>query len=714
MVHTTSGPVSGATGPLGQRFLGIPYAGAPVGPNRFRPPVAVTPWSSPLRCRSYGPAAPQGADLVREKLFGQPPLAGDEAGCLTLNVFCPSPDDRRRPVLFWIHGGGFVTGAGVDPMFDGSRLAARHDIVVVTVNYRLGALGFLYLAEFLGPDYRDSGATGILDQRAALGWVRANISAFGGDPDNVTIAGQSAGAMSVATLMAMPGAADLFHRAVIQSGSGELVRTPAQGTRVTRELLSVLGIETDSAARLLDLPVSELIAAQQQLAPRLADDPSLFGVPFTPVVDGVTVPAVPLAAIAQGSARDKPLLIGSALDEARLFTWEGNPAAADEAGIAALTSRLFEEPTERLARAARRHTPAVWRYSFRWPSPAAGGVLGACHSLDLPFVFDCLDLPGLDTFVGATPPQPLADLMGGYWAAFARTGDPGGGWIPLADHGSHIDKDKDIMILDGNSGPAGDIEAESDVMNSAGMRVSGLVNLRDAGGFRTDDGRVVAPGRIYRSGALRPDEGDRRRLAGLRLVAVYDLRTTSEADAEPDEVPEGAEYRLLNVYGNDHLVDVPANPAEGREIMLNIYRRFVTGESERAALGELFRSLARIDGPQLFHCASGKDRTGWAAAALLLLLGVPMPDVAADFVRSNEFIAESAAFRRAMSELTPEQAAAFEPFAVVSPDYLGVAVAELDAVFGGVEGYFREGLGVSDTDIEALRSRLLDGGVART
>lgn len=716
IVHTTSGPVAGTTGPLGHRFLGIPYAAPPTGTNRFRPPAVPATWTSPRQCEEFGPAAPQGVDVIREQLFGQPPLSGDEAGCLTLNVFCPQPDDHNRPVLFWIHGGGFTTGAGVDPMFDGSRLAAGHDIVVVTINYRLGALGFLYLEELLGPAYAGSGAVGILDQAAALRWVRDNICRFGGDPDNVTIVGQSAGAMSVATLMSMPEMTGLFHRAIIQSGSGEFVRTRAQGTRVTRELLAILDIPAESADRLLELPVSELIAAQQQLAPRLADDPSLFGVPFSPVVDGAVVPMAPLQAIRAGSGRGKPLLIGTTSDEAGLFAWEGNPAAGDQAAIAALTARLFEEPTDRLVQAQLQHTWKVWRYSFRWRTPVADGVLGACHSLDLPFVFDCLDLPGLDSFVGSAPPRRLAEEMGKHWAAFARAGDPGGNWLPVTNPGT--DKNKETIILDANSGspaPSGPAEEiatdDSGVMNSAGMRVAGVVNLRDVGGQRTTDGRIVAHGQVYRSGALRPTDDDRKRLAELGLTAVYDLRTPNEAVTEPDEVPEGAAYFLFNVYGNDHLVDVPADPAQGREIMLNIYRRYITGEPERAAFGELFRSLARTDGPQLFHCASGKDRTGWAAAALLLLLGVPMHEIAVDFVLSNEFIADSPGFQRAMSELTPEQAAAFRPFAVVSPDYLTVAVAELEAVYGDVNGYFQEGLGVSETDIDALRSRLLASGV---
>ena len=215
-------------------FRGIPFAAPPVGRLRFRPPAPVEPWDGVLDTTHAGPWAPQLPSPL-EKMLGAPPPRWDEAGCLTLNVTTPAVDDARRPVMFWIHGGAFVNGAGSSPVYDGKKLARHGDVVVVTVNYRLGAFGFLHLEELFGSDFAGSGNAGILDQVAALEWVRDNIAAFGGDPDHVTIFGESAGGMSVGTLLGMPRAEGLYHRAIVQSGSSSFAVPASAATATARD-----------------------------------------------------------------------------------------------------------------------------------------------------------------------------------------------------------------------------------------------------------------------------------------------------------------------------------------------------------------------------------------------------------------------------------------------------------------------------------------------
>lgn len=698
-VQTRFGPVAAAAGTDALTFRGIPFARSPSGERRFLPPLAPDPWSAVRHAADFGPASPQGPDLIREGLFGQPALVGNEDGCLTLNVFTPGTGGRR-PVLVWIHGGGFVTGSGTDPMFDGARLAKRRDLVVVTVNYRLGSLGFLYLGEVLGPDYAHSGLNGILDQLAALRWVRENIAAFGGDPGNVTICGQSAGAVSVATLMAMPSAKGLFHRAVVQSGSAEMVRSRDSAAVVTRRYLDILGLKPNQAKALLDAPVDELMGAQPALARRLAAENDPVPVAFAPVIDGTLLPGVPLEAIRNGSAAGIPLLLGTMSNEGGLFAYEaGFPDEPD--GLAARAQSLFVAPTEALAEAQARHSGNVYLYDFRWGSPVHDGRLGACHSLDLPFLFDCLDLPGIESFVGPAPPQALADRVGAAWSAFARTGEPGLGWRRFTN------RERAKMTIDATASAQNAAAAVTPAANAAGVEMHGIVNLRDLGGFRTIDGLTTSHGVFFRSGLLRtPIIGDPR-LGGRALSAIYDLRTPSEAREEPDLVPEGAVYHLFNVYGNEHLVEVPEDPAEGRQIMMDIYRKYIIGPSEQAAYGAMFRAMAVTEGPQLFHCASGKDRTGWAAAVLLLALGVATDAVMEDFLESNAQVVDSPAAKHIFADWSPQQRRAMEPFVRVSADYLYASLAEIDRVFGDVNSYFLNGLQVPEATLAILRRRLL-------
>ncbi|MFC7265107.1 carboxylesterase/lipase family protein [Streptomyces lutosisoli] len=460
VVDTTLGPVEGTLGERVHVFKGIPFAAPPVGPLRFKPPQPPAPWTEAKPVQEYGPAAPQPRDLVLEQMFGHAPFPTSEVSCLTLNVWTPHRGAENRPVMVWLHGGAFLTGSGRDPVFDGSRLASLHDVVVVTVNYRLGALGFLYLGELLGDEYASSGNVGLLDQIAALRWVRDNIAAFGGDPGNVTLFGQSAGAMSVLSLMAMPAAQGLFHKAIAQSGSAECTHTRERATAVARDVLAALALPEHEAHRLLELPVATLLYAQQSVVEVMRQRGDALGLPFAPVVDGPTLPRAPLEAFTSGAASPVPLIAGTTLEEGRLFLVGPESPNVDDAAVTALfdtefdkpeealeafrgvqpdTSpmgllaalmgeRMFRAPTARLLEAHAARTSQVWTYLFSWRSSARGGQLGACHSLDLPFVFDNLHAGGADRFTGKDAPQRLADALSSAWASFAHHGHPGVPW----------------------------------------------------------------------------------------------------------------------------------------------------------------------------------------------------------------------------------------------------------------------------------------------
>ncbi|CAN5483071.1 carboxylesterase/lipase family protein [soil metagenome] len=439
-------------------FRGIPYAAPPTGARRFRPPVAPEPWDGVLDATAYGPAAPQNASGL-EAMLGSEGTAYDE-DCLTVNVWTPGADDAARPVLVWIHGGGFITGSGATAWYDGARLAAR-DVVVVTLNYRLGLFGFCHLGDLDPAGHEGAGNAGILDQVAALAWVRDNITAFGGDPGNVTVCGESAGAMSVGTLLALPTAAGLFRRAILQSGAGAHVHTAEAATEVAHRVLAEAGLDEDRVAELHDLPVEVLLDVQQRIS---ESTPFSAGLPFQPVVDRATLPRHPEAAVAAGSAAGVDLLLGTTSEEMNLFQLldprladldddalgrrcddlfapAGHPGPGHALGVyrrrlaeaapsqvwAAVTTDLtFRIPALRLAEHQLAHNPAVHLYLFSFASPAFGGAFGACHALEIPFMWDNLDAPGAALFTGPATDEMrvLAAAMADAWVAFARTGDP--------------------------------------------------------------------------------------------------------------------------------------------------------------------------------------------------------------------------------------------------------------------------------------------------
>jgi para-nitrobenzyl esterase len=455
VVETKKGKVEGDHGEDLFIFRGMPFARPPVGELRFAPPRPSAPWTGVLRATQFGPAPPQEQSTVG---FGITETSED---CLTLNVWTQGLDDARRPVMVWIHGGAFVYGGASQPIYDGARFARRGDVVVVTVQYRLGALGFLYLQDLVGGEIDCGANVGLLDQLLAIAWVRDNIAAFGGDPANVTIFGESAGGMSVGSLLGMPAARGLFHRAISQSGSGRDVLSTDRATEVARTLLSHLDLDPGDARKLLQVPVEALLQAQQRCWVDILR--SRRQLAFRPVVDGEVFPAPPAESIAGGMSADVPLLVGTTIDEWRFFGFM-DPAsyALDEAQVIARldrvtngsgrvlfdayagerpgaspsdvwfaieSDRIFRIPSVLLAETQSRHEPQTFSYLFTWPSPIEG--LGACHAIDIPFVFDTLDKPGMPAFAGDTAEaRDLGAKVQDAWTAFAYTGDPGHARLP--------------------------------------------------------------------------------------------------------------------------------------------------------------------------------------------------------------------------------------------------------------------------------------------
>jgi para-nitrobenzyl esterase len=455
IVETKAGRVSGVQAERHQYFRGIPYARPPVAARRFRAPEAARPWDDVLDASRFGPSAAQNKSLLPGM---EPGPQGDD--CLSLNVYTPAADAGSRPVMFWIHGGAFTGGSSAQQLYEGTALCTRSGAVVVTINYRLGAFGYLH------HDGKDANA-GQLDQILALEWVRDNIERFGGDPDNVMIFGESAGGMAVTTLLAMPRARGLFHKAVPQSGAAHHTLDPDGATRVAENLLAAAGVDTADALR--SLPSETILKAQvaaieETRKQSLTEGGDGGGLAFAPAIDGASLPLHPLDAIGQGMAADVPLLVGSNTDENKLFTL-GNIDQIDEDMLGRRVSRIagrdhssriidtyrrareargaavhpgelldaiqsdqgFRLPAIRLLETQLDHSPKAWSYLFAWTSPARDGMLGACHALELPFMWGTLKTaPTMDRFAGSGPDaDALSEAMMDAWSAFARTGDPG-------------------------------------------------------------------------------------------------------------------------------------------------------------------------------------------------------------------------------------------------------------------------------------------------
>jgi para-nitrobenzyl esterase len=456
VVRTAQGAVRGSTADGVTAFKGIPFAAPPFGEARFAPPRPPARWDGVRDAVEFGPTAPHpGYVPPYDLLLPDPIIPGED--CLNLNVWTPGTGGCGLPVMVWIHGGAFVNGSGAVPTYDGTRFA-RDGVVLVTVNYRLGVDGFLFFED--GANNR-----GLLDQLAALEWVQENIAGFGGDPGNVTVFGESAGAMSIASLLACPRSAGLFGRAILQSGAGHHAITPATARLVAGELGGRLGV-APTREELAAVPLDRLTAAQAEVTQeaQLAPDPQRWGeiaanfMAFEPVVDGEVLSELPIRAIAGGAAPGVEVLAGTTSDEHRLFLIPNGVAdGVEDAGVAGLaaaygldveaalrcyrahapgatpgevladvmTDWFFRIPAVRLCEARVAGGGRAFQYEFAWRSPQYDGRLGACHAIELGFVFDNLDQETGVPMLGSDPPQQVADDVHGAWIAFATSGDPG-------------------------------------------------------------------------------------------------------------------------------------------------------------------------------------------------------------------------------------------------------------------------------------------------
>ena len=481
VVRTKAGALRGAVEDGVTVFRAVPYAAPPTGALRFAPPRPVAAWQGVRDAAKNGPIAPQGRSRLAHVMgdFERP----QSEDCLTLNIWTPAVDSAKRPVLVWIHGGAFTSGAGSLDWYAGGRLAANGDVVAVSINYRLGALGFLYLPGV------SPGNLGLLDQIEALRFVRDNIAAFGGDPDNVTVVGQSAGAASIAILMTMPPADGLFRRAILQSMPfGRMSRTRDDAHRIGRRYAEVLGIKADETTGLKTVPIPDLIAAQGELA-RLEKKFANALAPFWPVVDGEIISGDVAPALRAGAGVHIDTMIGTTREEmAAFYCIDDEIAKADQDAIDGVFATVFKNGHQRHYDEFRRTRAAAtnaallgdlmtdamfrigslhmaeWRadqgrpayvYQFDWQSPAG---FKSCHCLEIPFVFNNFtawtDSPMLK---GGKPAElrGLADAMQPAWIAFARTGKPDHPHIPAWP--VYRREDRMTMRFDTAIGPVSDL-----------------------------------------------------------------------------------------------------------------------------------------------------------------------------------------------------------------------------------------------------------------
>jgi para-nitrobenzyl esterase len=481
IVNTRTGKIQGGFENGLYVFKGIPYAAPPVGPLRWMPPQPPLPWDGVRPALQFGTIASQPSmPSIPGREREDEPQSED---CLFLNVWTPGLDDARRPVMVWIHGGAFSIGSGSEVMFRGGRLSAFGNIVLVTLNYRLGVFGFLNLNELTQGKIPSTGNEGLLDQTAALTWVRDNIASFGGDPGNVTIFGESAGAMSVACLMNLPSAQGLFHKAILQSAVGEIARPLAPSVEIAAEFLNIVDIRADDTDSLRAIPVEKLLSAQLLVAAKTGQGMA----PAIPVADGRILPEMPLKAFDSGLAAGVPTLVGSNLDEQKLFSImhpetmnmteadleniarayvpsgdpdrllrvyrsarekRGDSTAPFEIFSAMNTDLLFRRVALRIAEAQCKYAPPAYNYLFTWKSPAAGGALGACHALEIGFIFGTHN----DLFCGSGPEaDKLSHCLQDAWVSFARTGNPScaslGDWPPYCADRSTMILDKDCRVV---------------------------------------------------------------------------------------------------------------------------------------------------------------------------------------------------------------------------------------------------------------------------
>ena len=465
VAQTANGKVAGYIQDGVTIFKGIPYAKA----NRFEAPVQADSWEGIRSCRQYGPVSPQGArsgwanDEIAFAFNWNDGVQGED--CLRLNVWTPALDSRKRPVMVWLHGGGYSAGSGQElPSYDGTSLAFAEDVVVVSINHRLNVLGFLDLSAY-GEKYAKSANAGLLDIVASLKWVRDNIAAFGGDPSNVTIFGQSGGGGKVTTLLATPCAKGLFHKAIVQSGSMLRTMESKYSRKIGIATVRNLGLDASSIDKISEVPYGELLAAEEKAIAQVKAEADRDGVAsfifgWAPTVDGAVLPSQPFDPQAPAISADIPMIIGTTRHEFSMTTYVPALRNAGREEVIGILKGRYGEGTERFlelfAKAYPGSKPAdmldadfvfrpsaieqalrkslqgaapVYMYMFNWESPVLDGILRSTHCMEIPFVFNNADRHASMTGGGAQAME-LASKMSHCWAEFARCGKPSAEGLP--------------------------------------------------------------------------------------------------------------------------------------------------------------------------------------------------------------------------------------------------------------------------------------------